>query len=254
MQSVIAILSQPVLPAVLAIAAFAGLVRGFAGFGAALVFVPLASALIDPATAVIMLWVADGLPTMPILFPALRDCRWPQVIPVAAGYALGVPGGVWLLVYADPVSLRWFMAGLVAVLLLLLASGKRYTGEPRAIFGVGVGAASGFLGGATQLSGPPVLAYWLGGPDLAVRIRANVIVFFAIGTLLSGLGFLAAGLFSLERVVNGAAMIPVYSIGIFAGARLFGVASDAAFRRVALGLIAFAAIASLPALDFLLRS
>lgn len=250
-QILAAALDAAMLP-VFAVAVVAGLVRGFAGFGAGLLFVPFASALIDPASAVIMLWIADGLPTLPLVVKAIPKCRFRQVLPVAAGYALGAPAGVWLLKTADPVPLRWFMAILVTAMLALLISGRRYAGEPKPAYGVGVGAASGFLGGATQLSGPPVLAYWLGGPDISWRIRANVLVFFAIATVLSGLSLWGGGVFTAERVVRGAAMIPFYAVGIFVGARLFPLASDATFRRIAFALIALAALLSLPLLDGLL--
>ncbi len=252
MDSISEILASPALFYILAAGAIAGLVRGFAGFGAALVFVPLASAFAGPKTAVITLWLADTLPTLPIVLPALRKCSWRQVAPVAAGYALAVPGGAWLLAHADPLPLRWFMAALVAALLALLISGWRYAGEPRPAIGVGVGAVSGFFGGATQLAGPPVLAYWLGGPDRHWRVRANVIVFFALGTVFSGISFAVGGLFTPERLASGLVLAPVYGLAIIAGARGFRFASDIGFRRFAFVLIALAAIISLPILDSVL--
>jgi uncharacterized membrane protein YfcA len=248
-QPIIEILREPSMLSALAVAALAGLVRGFAGFGAALVFVPVASALVGPQTAVIMLWLADTLPTLPIVLPALRECNWRQVAPVAAGYALAVPAGVLLLSQGDPLTLRWFMAGLVALLLALLASGWRYSGQPRAPIGVGVGAISGFFGGAAQLAGPPVLAYWLGGPDRHWRVRANVIVFFALGTVFSGISFATGGLFTEDRIVRGIAMAPVYGLAIVIGARGFRLTSETAFRRLAFTLIALAGVVSLPLLD-----
>jgi hypothetical protein len=243
---------EPSTLGVLAVAAFAGLVRGFTGFGAALVFVPLASAVVGPQTAVIMLWLGETLPTLPIVLPALRECNWRQVAPVAAGYALAVPGGVWLLAQGDPLVLRWFMAGLVGLMLVLLMSGWRYAGEPRPAIGVGVGAVSGFFGGATQLAGPPVLVYWLGGPDRHWRVRANVIVFFALGEIFSGISYAAGGLFTGDRIARGVVMAPIYAATILIGARGFRLASETTFRRIAFALIALAAVVSLPLLDGLL--
>ncbi|WP_180335950.1 hypothetical protein [Pleomorphomonas diazotrophica] len=46
---------------------------------------------------------------------------------------------------------------------------------------------------------------------------------------------------------------PAYGIGLWAGARLFGVASEAIFRRICLGMIALAVVIGLPLLDGLLR-
>lgn len=239
----------PSLSGVLALAFAAGLVRGFAGFGAGLIFMPVASALIGPALAAVALLIADSLPTLQILFPALRQFRARQVAPVAAGYAAGAPFGVWMLAAADPVVMRWFMAALVGAFVMLIAGGFRWRAEPHPAIGLGVGATSGFFGGATQLSGPPVLAYWLGGPDSAATIRANAIVFFAVGTLLSGTGFWIAGLFTAPAIALGLAAILPYAAGIAIGARLFSGAEERDFRLVAYALIAFAGLVSLPVFD-----
>src|SRR3546814_8652322 len=58
----------------LAVAALAaGLVRGFSGFGAAMVFIPLADIVVSPQTAVPLLFVADNLATLHITLPSFRS-------------------------------------------------------------------------------------------------------------------------------------------------------------------------------------
>src|SRR3546814_9943257 len=59
-----------------AAAALAGLVRGFSGFGAAMVFVPLAGVVVRPEVAVPLLFVADNLATLHITLPSFRRCCW----------------------------------------------------------------------------------------------------------------------------------------------------------------------------------
>jgi hypothetical protein len=46
---------------------------------------------------------------------------------------------------------------------------------------------------------------------------------------------------------------PVYGLGLFIGARLFGVADEAIFRRLCYALIAVAVLVSLPVLDGVIR-
>jgi len=53
--------------------------------------------------------------------------------------------------------------------------------------------------------------------------------------------------------VRSVALLPVYGIAIFAGSRLFGSTSEVTYRRIAYGLIAFVALATLPAFDGLVR-
>lgn len=66
---------------VAAAAALAGLVRGFSGFGAAMIFVPVAGAIYEPKIAVVLLFIFDGLATAPMLVPAFRRCIWREVLP-----------------------------------------------------------------------------------------------------------------------------------------------------------------------------
>ena len=46
---------------------------------------------------------------------------------------------------------------------------------------------------------------------------------------------------------------PVYGLGLFIGARLFGIADESVFRRICYALIAVAVLVSLPVLDGVIR-
>lgn len=244
--------AEPLFP-VIAVAILAGAVRGFAGFGASMIFMPVTSAVLDPATAVIILWIIDGLPTLPIVIPALRECDWRSIIPVMAGYLIGVPIGVYILTTTDTDILRWLMSATILVLVALLMSGLRYKSRPKDGYSVGVGAIAGTIGGATQLSGPPILAYWLGGPDKAALIRANIIAFFGIGTLITGANYFWGGVFTQTAVLQAILVAPFYAAAIMLGSRQFTGVSEVLFRRVAYTLIILAAIVGAPLLDGLLR-
>lgn len=237
----------------LAVAVAAGLARGFSGFGAALIFVPLASTAIGPKVAVPLLLVVDGLTSMGLVPPAFRAADRSNVAVMALGAAVGVPAGIYLLVQLDPLAIRWSMAVLVALLLVLLMSGWRYHGPPKAWLTVLVGAVSGLLSGAAQIGGPPAVAYWLGGAASAAVVRANIILFFAISTVLTGAGHLWGGLITVQVLVLALMVAPVYSLALWLGSRMFSLAGERMFRRVCYAMIAAAALLSLPLLDDLVR-
>ncbi len=237
------------LAGTIAAALIAGTARGFSGFGAALIFVPLASMLLGPRLAAPLLLVVDFFTAMPLIPPAWRQASRREIGVMAAGTLVGTPAGALLLVNADPVSLRWAMSGLVLSLLALLASGWRYKGAPTASWSITVGAVSGFCSGAAQMGGPPVVAYWLGGSEQAARIRANIVLFFAVSSLISASIYFAGGLLDVRLVAISAMVAPAYGLGIWIGTRLFGLASESAFRRACFALIAAAAVISLPLWD-----
>jgi hypothetical protein len=61
--------------------------------------------------------------------------------------------------------------------------------------------------------------------------------------------YIVAGILTWDVVKLALFVGPVYALGMFIGAQLFGVASEILFRRVCYALIALAAIVSLPVLD-----
>jgi len=108
-----------------AAALLAGLVRGFSGFGAAMVFIPLARVVVRPEVAVPLLLIADNLATLHITLPSFRRCCWPEILPLTAGAVLTLPLGVALLVSVDPQAMRWATSLTILAAVALHASGGR---------------------------------------------------------------------------------------------------------------------------------
>jgi hypothetical protein len=77
-------------------------------------------------------------------------------------------------------------------------------------------------------------------------MRANAIVFFMFTTVVSGVLFLAGGIFTAGVMTLSLALFPFYAAGIFAGGQMFGLASEATYRRLAYASILFVAVASMP--------
>jgi uncharacterized membrane protein YfcA len=231
------------------VAFVAALARGFSGFGAALVFVPIGSALLGPQLAVPVLFVVDGVMTLPLVPRAIRHCHWRDVLLMTSGAILGVPLGTAILTHADQIALRWAISLLTGLMLIVLASGWRYRDRPAAPLTVGVGLSSGILSGAAQVGGPPIVVYWLGGSINAITMRANVIVYFALSTILSTISYVGGGLLSGEVIQLALITAPLYGLGVWLGSRMFTLASETVFRRACYGLIAFSALVSLPLFD-----
>jgi uncharacterized membrane protein YfcA len=236
-----------------AAALVAGLARGFSGFGAALIFIPLASAAVGPKVAAPLLLVIDLVMTVGMLPNAWRLADRPSVGTMSAGAFFGVPAGAYILATADPLAIRWAIVGLVVAMLGLLASGWRYHGRPKTPVTVLVGVVAGFCSGAAQAGGPPVVAYWLGGAIPRHTVRANIVLYFAISSLLSIASYVAGDLFVRDVFLLSLLSAPAYGIGLFGGSHMFGLASEVTFRRICYWLIGVAAIVSLPVLDGILR-
>ncbi len=236
--------------AALAVTAFlAGLARGFSGFGAALIFVPLASTLIGPKATSAFLLVVDYFFTAPMVPGAWRRADRRDVATMLIGAMAGVPLGAFILARSDAVSVRWMICCLIFCLLALLVSGWRYGGQPKPALTIGVGAVAGTFSGIAQVGGPPVVAYWLGGDADAQRIRANIVLYFAGSSIMVTVSYIVNGVLGFDIVGLAVAVGPAYGAGIFLGTRLFGRASERTFRRLCYALIAASGLIGLPLWD-----
>jgi uncharacterized protein len=231
------------------IAVLAGLVRGFSGFGSAQIFIPLVAAVYSPRVAAVTLLVIDTLGTAPFTVRAFAHCTWREVMPMYVAAAIAVPFGTLALLVVDPIVLRWFIAFLVLSLVAVLMSGWRYHGRPSLPVTVGVGLFSGLGAGAVQIAGPPVLIYWLSTANKALTVRANFLVYFLLLDLTSCAVYVWKGVFTAEMLALSLLLgIPFFAATAI-GATFFHGSSDLLYRRIAYGIIAAAAIVSLPVLD-----
>jgi uncharacterized membrane protein YfcA len=241
-----AFVAEPLFWVAAAAAFVAALVRGFSGFGAGLIFMPVGAACFDPKIAAGVLFVIDTILILPFVARAVRIVDLKEILPLGLAAVLAVPAGALVLFTVDPVPLRWGLSLAILVSVGILAAGWRYRGPTRMWLSFIVGGVAGFMSGAAQIPGPPVLIYWLGREVVSATMRANAIVFFMFTTVISGIAFVMGGIFTAEVMVLSAALFPVYAAGIFIGGRTFGLASEATYRRIAYASILFVAAASLP--------
>jgi uncharacterized membrane protein YfcA len=239
--------------AALAISALSGLVRGFSGFGSAMIYMPLIAAVYEPRVAAVTLLLIDTLSTAPFTIRSFTQCTWREIVPLVLACAVAIPFGAMALVVLDPTVLRWFMAALVLALLAVLMSGWRYHGRPTLPATIGVGLFSGFGGGAVQIAGPAVILYWLGSARNAVTMRANLLVYFLLMDMALCIVYAFKGLFTAELIALALLLAIPFFIATAVGAYLFRGTSDELYRRIAYANIAASALVSLPLLDPWLR-
>ena len=248
-----AAVADPRFPAALAVAALSGVVRGFSGFGSALIYMPLTAAIYEPQIAAVTLLLIDFVASTPFALREVRNCTWREVLPIFLAAAVAIPFGALVLKFVDPTALRWFIAFLVLSLLAVLMSGWRYHRRPGLPVTFGVGLFSGFGAGAVQIAGPAVIIYWLGTNNEAVTVRANLMVYFLLTGALLCVVYALEGLFNTEGIALSLLLGAPFLIAMAAGAYIFRGASDLLYRRIAYFIIAAAALVSLPLFDDLLR-
>ncbi|MGR3290095.1 MAG: TSUP family transporter [Paracoccaceae bacterium] len=227
----------------------AGLVRGFSGFGTAMVYLPIAGQWLPPFEALTTLVVMDLIGPIPNVPRALRDGFVPDVARLAVGMAVAMPLGVLALSVVPPEVFRYGVSAVAATLLVLLIGGFRYSGKltPRVIYSTG--ALGGFLGGSVGLPGPPVIMLYMASGQSPKIIRANITLYLILAVALLLALFAGFGQLVFSAIGLGLLVAVPYLAGNILGAKLFRPEAERAYRAVAYSVIAISAMSGLPFFD-----
>ncbi len=213
---------------------FAGFLRGFVGFGAALILVMVLSVIFGPLVAVPVASFA-GIPATAQLLPnAIRYSERPFVIPFGLATFIAAPVGAWILISIEPSVMRMVISIAVLAMVIVMYRGwqlKQRLG-PTAL--AGAGAAAGFVQGAAGVSGPMAVVVALSHPGTAHQQRANVIGTVTALNLCNLVPFWYHGLYTLNVIVISLLIVPLYSLAIWLGARFFSERGHQHFRNAAL--------------------
>ncbi|MFG2543190.1 sulfite exporter TauE/SafE family protein [Streptomyces sp. NPDC048594] len=179
------------------------------GFGLGMIAAPV-FALVDPAlapTAVLLL--ATGVTAAVLVRERgradLRGCGW-----ALAGRLPGVLAGALLVVALPARHLALLVAAVVLAGATVSVAG--YVPRQRRSSVVLAGMASGLMGTATSIGGPPMAMVWqrLGGPEL----RATMSAFFLAGSLMSLAALTAAGAVGAHALRGTALLAPAAVAGV----------------------------------------
>lgn len=230
---------------VAAAVATAGFMRGFVGFGAALVSVPVMSLVIGPKLAVAVVNLM-GLPALMQLMPeAYRGSEHRFVAPMCMTVFFITPIGTWLLVVADPAIMKIAISLLVLLMVGFLATGWTPKADvPRSGL-VTAGVLAGLIQGIAGMGGPPVVGLALSRPGTPQQQRANVLALISAVSLSSIVPMYLFGLFTQRALLLSLFLFPVYSGATWLGSRYFARGGAAYYRRAALTILACVGVGAL---------
>lgn len=234
------------LPWLVAITFVAGLVRGFSGFGTALIYMPVAAQFISPVWAIMTLALMDIAGPAPNLPKVWKDRHPSDLMRLFVGTLVGLPIGLALLLAVDPTLFRYAVSGLALAMLALLLSGYRYQGTIRPPMLYGIGGSAGFLGGIAGLPGPPVILLYMASLHGAAVIRANTMLFLMGYDILLIATLGVQGMMAGVPVLLGVLLTVPNMLGNLAGGAIFRPGYEKTYRSVAYAIIAASALSGLP--------
>lgn len=232
------------------IAAFvAGVVRGFAGFGTAMIFLPIATQFLNPFAAIAAMTIMDLVGPLPIVRAAWRDAYKPDLGRLVVGMAVVLPVAIYCLTLMDPMIFRYSVSFLAIGMLVILLLGLRYRGDVKPGLVYGIGGFSGVTGGLAGIPGPPVILFYMASQHPVRVIRANSLLFLFGFDFFILINFMVMGQLTLNAVVMGLLLIFPILLGNLLGAYFFNPEKEKLYRYCAYVVIAVSAVSGLPFFD-----
>ena len=224
----------------------AAFVRGYSGFGFAMIGVAGISLIAAPDVAVPTVLLLEVIVGLLLLPPALREVQWRPVLTILAGALLLTPVGALALIAVPADLARVGIAVVIAAaaLMLLRASGARPS--PSAPATVAIGGVAGLLNGAFGISGPPIALFFLGTERGAAVSRASMMACFLVLDLVAVGSFAVGGLIDRGVLATVGLCLPALALGSWLGHRAFHGSDVSRFRvRVLWILFALALVTGL---------
>jgi uncharacterized protein len=227
------------------LATFAGaLVAGLSGFAFGLVAASIWLYILTPLQTVTLI-IGFGLLVQGYsVWKLRRALDWRKLWPFVLGAAIGVPVGVSILTWANPVHVRM---GVGAFLVLYSLYAWFRPAIPPVTAGgaaadAGVGFLNGVLGGITGLAGI-LVTIWCGLRGWPKDVQRTVFQPVAVAIfLMSALWIGAKGAITADTIKLFLIGLPALLAGMWLGLKLYGQLDEATFRKVVLALLLISGI------------
>ena len=222
----------------------AAYVRGLAGFGMAILLVPVLALALSPVEAVL---VANGLGLMIGASEIARLVREAErsAFTISGLVLLATSPGLWALSLTE-VSLARLLIALVALSAFAAMLWPMRDGAPPGRASTAAtGIASGLLTGFAGMPGPPVVPFYVRRHIPRATAKASMVLVFTSASLAGLASGAAFGLLTWRLALLALALFPVVLLGNWLGARMSGRVGDTAWRAFAATVLGAAALAAL---------
>ena len=224
---------------------FSSFIQSITGFGFAVVGAPLLLFFMEPRQ-VVSLMVFGALIQNLIMTYKTRELADPKVIwPLFAASLLGIIPGVYILKVIDPSYLKLYIGIVILLISLFMASNCVVTIKREKLVTVLVGIVSGFMGGSTSLSGPPVALFLMNQQQDKVAFRANLVRFFCLGNIATLIVMYYMNTVDTSILKQLRYVIPGILVGIWIGEKAFTKVSPKLFKWLTLSIIFFCGVMSI---------
>jgi len=210
----------------------ASVVRGFTGFGLALVAVPLIQFIFPVSDTAVFIAVINMIFSI-LYYRRLRELVREQPLGRMALFTgVGVAAGVLILKYINPayIQLTWGILIILIVTALVRGANLRISSDAPAMTLSGL--FGGLLAGATGITGPPVAIILSAMKTPKEKFNAVISLFILFAVSYALLFYLISGLIRRDTVLLALCSVPALIAGLRTGDILVSRISQKTFTNV----------------------
>ena len=219
-----------------------GLLRGFLGFGPALLTIPVLAYIYSPTEALVIHIIMEIPSTLFLLPTALKNSDKKSILPLFIAMVSFIPVGMYLVVILNPEIIRRTISIIVLILVLMLSRGwnfKSFIGFKSMVFS---GILGGFIQGIAGIGGAPIVTVLMARNDSEDVSRGNILFLMAGIVVFSITSQAFYGLISLNLITLGFMASPIYIGATYSGSKFYTYKGKNLFRKIALIFLSIIAL------------
>lgn len=218
-------------------AIIAGIAQSSIGFGMAMIMSPCVMLVLEPIAVVPTILLVNIINSILVTWRYWHHVQLRSVLPLTIGGIVGFTIGLRVLIYLNPNTMRLLVGVFVLTFTTILWRGWRRPVEEKPWITMPIGIISGFAGGTTSMSGPPVILFLTNQGHERDHFRATLIAYFTILNLYGITRFFLMGALTPTVLSYAGTLIPATLLGTFLGIRYGNRIPEKQFKKVILLLL-----------------
>ncbi len=210
----------------------ASIVRGFTGFGLALVAVPLIQFIMPVSDTAVFIAIINAIFSVIYFRRSRESVRGQPLGRMAVWTGIGVAAGTLILKFINPAYIQFGWGLLIILIVFALARGFSFGIRSDKSAMTLSGLLGGVLAGATGITGPPVAIILSSMKTPREKFNALISLFILFAVSYALLFYLAAGLVKTDTFLLAVCSVPALIAGLYTGDRLVARISQTTFTRV----------------------
>ncbi len=216
---------------------FAGLIRGFSGFGLSAFVMSLALTIIPPIELIPVCWWMEFFASVYMIKNGWKDSDKKISIILWLGAIFGLPMGIFLTTILDFQTSKIIALVLILILALILLKNFKIqflsTTAGTGFSGVCAGVATGLA----SIGGMIVATYVLASQNSARQMRASLVLYILLNSITTFIFLLIFDVMVQKAFMRGVLLAFPSSIGVVLGSILFMQKLKKYYRPFSLGLL-----------------